>query len=105
VHHGQPDAAGAERRRVKCELLYDLEMVCREQGWGDSSYVHDEERELFRFHDGRFAFFREHADWAPEETGAAEGVGVTTRARARSRAARREARPLSRPRAGRWSDR
>jgi hypothetical protein len=30
----------------------------------DPAYVHDEERELFRFHDGRFAFSREHADWA-----------------------------------------
>jgi hypothetical protein len=30
-------------------------------GLGDSAYVFDEERDLFRFHDGRFAFSREHA--------------------------------------------
>jgi hypothetical protein len=26
--------------------------------------VYDEEKDLFRFTDGRFAFSREHADWA-----------------------------------------
>jgi hypothetical protein len=35
------------------------------QGWGaDPALVRDEERDLFRFTDGRFAFSREHADWA-----------------------------------------
>jgi hypothetical protein len=31
---------------------------------GDPTSFYDGERELFRFHDGRFAFSREHADWA-----------------------------------------
>ena len=44
-----------------CELLYDLEVEYRKVGWGDPSYVHDEERELFRFRDGRFAFSRERS--------------------------------------------
>jgi hypothetical protein len=45
-------------------LLYDFGMECREQDWGDPAFVHDEERELFRWMDGRFAFSRDHADWA-----------------------------------------
>ena len=45
-------------------LLYELEVECRRQGWGDPTLVHDEERGLFRFHDAGFAFSREHADWA-----------------------------------------
>ena len=27
-------------------------------------FIYDEERELFRFRDGRFAVSREHANWA-----------------------------------------
>jgi hypothetical protein len=38
--------------------------VLRKVGWGAPAYVHDEEQGLFRFRDGRFAFSREHADWA-----------------------------------------
>ena len=49
---------------MDCELLYDLEMEFRKVGWGDPAYVYDEEHDLFRFHDGRFAFSREHANWA-----------------------------------------
>jgi len=30
----------------------------------DPALVYDEEKDLFRFTDGRFAFSREHADWA-----------------------------------------
>jgi hypothetical protein len=30
---------------------------------GDPAFVHDEERDLFRWTDDRFAFSREHADW------------------------------------------
>ena len=56
--------SGAEHRRARCELLYDLEVEFRKIGWGDPAFVHEEERGLFRFHDGRFAFSREHADWA-----------------------------------------
>ena len=56
--------SGAEHRRARCGLLYDMEVELRKVGWGDPAYVHDEERGLFRFLDGRFAFSREHADWA-----------------------------------------
>ena len=40
-----------------------LRVECRAQGWGDPAFVYDEERDPFRFRDGRFAFSREHADW------------------------------------------
>ena len=51
-----------EQRR-DAELLYDLEVEFRKVGWGDSALVYDEEKDLFRFVDGKFAFSREHADW------------------------------------------
>jgi len=38
-------------------------MESRKVGWGDPSLVYDEEKDLFRFRDGRFAFSREHAGW------------------------------------------
>jgi hypothetical protein len=38
-------------------------MAFRKVGWGDSALVYDEEKDLFRFTDGCFAFSREHADW------------------------------------------
>jgi hypothetical protein len=38
-------------------------MESRKVGWGDPALVYDEEKDLFRFTDGRFAFSREHADW------------------------------------------
>jgi hypothetical protein len=59
-----PKRAEAEQRRMNARLLYDLEMEFRNLGWGNPAYVYDEERDLFRFHDGRFAFSREHAYWA-----------------------------------------
>jgi hypothetical protein len=31
-------------------------------GWGDPALVYEEEKDHFRFRDGRFAFSREHAD-------------------------------------------
>ena len=49
---------------MAARLLYDLEVAHRKVDWGDSSHVHDEERGMFRFQDGRFAFSREYADWA-----------------------------------------
>jgi hypothetical protein len=49
---------------MDCELLYDLELGFRKIRWGDPALAFDEEKELFRFTDGRFAFSREHADWA-----------------------------------------
>ena len=59
-----PRRSETEKRKRDARLLYDLEVELRKVGWGDPAYVHDEERELFRFHDGKFAFSREHADWA-----------------------------------------
>jgi hypothetical protein len=53
-----------EQKRVDARLLYDLEVEFRKVGWGDPVFVHDEEKGPFRFRDGRFAFSREHADWA-----------------------------------------
>ncbi len=54
----------SELRRIAARTLYDFEAECRRQGWGDPAFVYDEDRYLFRFTDGRFAFSREHADWA-----------------------------------------
>jgi hypothetical protein len=53
----------SELRKIHARLLYDFEMECREQGWGDPAFVYDEEKDLFRWTDGRFAFSRDHADW------------------------------------------
>lgn len=54
----------AELRRVRVRTFYDLEMEFRRQGFlADPALVYDEEHDLFRFHDSRFAFSREHADW------------------------------------------
>ena len=58
-----PRRSLAEERRISARTLYDFEMECREQGWGDPAFVFDEERDLFRWTDGRFAFSREKADW------------------------------------------
>jgi hypothetical protein len=38
-------------------------MESRKVGWGDPALVYGEEKNLFRFADGRFAFSRDHADW------------------------------------------
>ena len=53
----------AERRRTLARTHYELEVECRRQDWGDPAFVYDEEHDLFRFTDGKFAFSREHADW------------------------------------------
>ncbi len=58
-----PKPSPSELRRLRVEVLYDLEGELCKIGWGDPALVHDEERELFRFRDGRFAFSRRHADW------------------------------------------
>ncbi len=58
-----PRRSEAERRRIAARILYDFEAECTRQGWGDSAFVYDGERDLFRFTDGKFAFSREHADW------------------------------------------
>ena len=56
--------SATEQRNRNARLLYDFEVECRRQGWGDPAFVYDEEKDLFRWTDGRFAFSREHADWA-----------------------------------------
>jgi hypothetical protein len=53
----------AEKRRMNARLLYNFEVECRRQGWGDPAFVYDGEKDLFRWTDGKFAFSREHADW------------------------------------------
>jgi hypothetical protein len=45
----------AKQRRMSARLPYDFEVECREQGWGDPAFVYDEERDLFRWIDGRFS--------------------------------------------------
>jgi len=55
-------------RRRQAEALYDVEMFMREEGL--SRFIYDEEKDLFRFPDGRFAFSRRYADIRlPEERG------------------------------------
>jgi hypothetical protein len=49
-----------EMTRRQAEALYHIEMTMREEGF--SQFVHDEEKDLFRFPDGRFAFSRRYAD-------------------------------------------
>jgi hypothetical protein len=46
----------SERRRRRANALYVFEMMLREEGISD--FVYDEEKDLFRFTDGRFAFSR-----------------------------------------------
>jgi hypothetical protein len=50
----------AELRRRRAKALYEIEMLFCEEGLSD--FVYDEENDLFRFEDGRFAFSRTHAD-------------------------------------------
>ena len=49
-----------ERRRRPANALYVFGMMLREEGISD--FVYDEEKDLFRFPDSRFAFSREWAD-------------------------------------------
>jgi hypothetical protein len=52
----------SELRRIAARTLYNFEVECRRQGWGDPAFLYDEEKDLFRWTDGKFAFSREHAD-------------------------------------------
>jgi hypothetical protein len=54
----------AEWRRRAANVLYELETAFREEGWGDPALLYDEEGDLYRYRDGRFAFSREWADWS-----------------------------------------
>jgi hypothetical protein len=47
-----------EWRRRAAETLYESEVRRREWGMGDPAPLYDEEHDLFRFRDGRFAFSR-----------------------------------------------
>jgi hypothetical protein len=58
-----PRRSALEQRRIDAALRYDLELEFRKAGWSDSALLYDEEKDLFRFTDGRFAFSREHLDW------------------------------------------
>ena len=49
-----------ERRRRRSLAFYEFEMALREEGLSD--FVYDEENDLLRFPDGRFAFSREGSD-------------------------------------------
>ena len=60
-----PRRSEMEQKRMDCRLLHDLEIEFRKVGWGDPALVYDEEKDLFRFTDGLFAFSREHADRKP----------------------------------------
>jgi hypothetical protein len=55
-----PEPSRQLGRRTEAEVLYRFEMMLREAGFSD--FVYDEEEDLFRFRDGRFAFSREQAD-------------------------------------------
>jgi hypothetical protein len=63
VAQGKKRCSASEQRTRHAALRYDLEMAFRKVGWGDSALVYDQEKDLFRFTDGRFAFSREHANW------------------------------------------
>jgi hypothetical protein len=52
----------SEQRKRDAALRYSLEMESRKAGWGDPALVYDQEKDLFRFRDGHFAFSRA-ADW------------------------------------------
>jgi hypothetical protein len=52
----------SEQRKRDAALRYYLEMQSRKIGWQDPALVYGEEKNLFRFRDGCFAFSREHAD-------------------------------------------
>jgi hypothetical protein len=53
----------SEQRKRDAALRYYLEMESCKVGWKDPALVYDEEKDPFRFRDGRFAFSREPADW------------------------------------------
>jgi hypothetical protein len=54
----------SEQRKRDDTLRYNLGVEFRKVGWNDPALVYDEEKDLLRFRDGRFAFSREDADLA-----------------------------------------
>jgi len=53
----------SEQRKRDAALCSELEMESRKVGLQDPALVYDEEKDLFRFRDGRFALSRDYADW------------------------------------------
>jgi len=45
-----------ERRKVRARLSHDFEAEWRRHGSGDPAFVYEEEKDPFRWTDGRFAF-------------------------------------------------
>jgi hypothetical protein len=41
-----PKRSEAEKRRMRARLLYDFEVECRRQDWGDPAFVYDKEKAL-----------------------------------------------------------
>ena len=58
-----PRRSETERRKGRARFFYDFEVEWRKHALGDPAFVYDEEKDLFRWTDGRFAFSRDHADW------------------------------------------
>jgi hypothetical protein len=52
----------ADDRHQAARVLYDLQMGLWEANMSEE-LTYDEERECFRFRDGRFAFSKTKADW------------------------------------------
>jgi hypothetical protein len=50
----------AELQRRRAKTLYEIEMFFHREGLSD--FIYDEEKNLFRFEDCRFAFSRTQAD-------------------------------------------
>ena len=46
---------------LRAEDMYDVETYLAEKG--GSEFLYDEELDVFRFEDSRFAFCKEFADW------------------------------------------
>lgn len=54
----------SECRRQSSDSLYFLETEMRRNGMADKRLLYEEERDLYHFTDGVFAFSREFANWA-----------------------------------------
>ena len=52
----------SEARRRGAEMLYELEMGFKEEGWPSEEFVYDDEHVIYRFPDGEFAFSGEYAN-------------------------------------------
>ena len=80
----------SDLRRSRARTLYDFEVECRRQGWEDPAFVYDEEHDLFRWTDGKFAFslpfvnevvFGQCLACAPAASGMPHGVAWRNRER------------------------